>query len=299
MTERGLLKEDGCQPNKSTYGIAPQRAKGLENHLHEILEAQRARTSPSRIRKFASQISECESRSKRQKRLLQVTQRLPKSDILYWVSEAYRSMEVDEALWRGFLAGHFGRSSTDNPKKAESATKIFCAFGSRPYWTWVRVSCAPHSLRSWLSENRKNLKSLGFGNHRKYESHKPLILYRVILSFRNWVNANGGTPVSAFRTNIHRSPEENFDVAYRSLRRVYRFGRTGAFDLLCLLGNMGILRVRPGSCYLSGSTGPLRGARKLWGRRPPQELSQLADSAARALKIPFDIFEDALCVWQK
>jgi hypothetical protein len=218
---------------------------------------------------------------------------------LFWISEAYQSAEVDEALWRGFLAGHFGRGSTDNSEKAQSATKILCGFGVRPHWTWGRVSSAAHSLKSWLMENRKEIKSLGFGNHRKYEAHKPLILYKVITSFRDWVNENGGTPISAFQTSIHRSPEANFDLAYHSVKRVFRFGRTGAFDLLCLLGNMGILPVRPGSCYLIGSTGPLRGARKLWGRRRTRELSQFADSTARALKVPFDIFEDALCLWQK
>jgi len=107
-------------------------------------------------------------------------------------------MGVDEILWRGFLAGHFGRGSTDNPDKAASATKILCAFGRRPYWTWVRVSSGPNSLKSWLRENREELKSLHFGNHRKYESHKPVILYRVIRSFIEWVNDNGGTPGSAF-----------------------------------------------------------------------------------------------------
>ncbi len=48
-----------------------------------------------------------------------------------------------------------------------------------------------------------------------------------------------------------------------------------------------------------GSTGPLKGAIKLWGKRPPSELSRLADAAAKALEIRYDVLEDALCVWQK
>jgi alpha-glutamyl/putrescinyl thymine pyrophosphorylase-like protein len=210
-------------------------------------------------------------------------------------------MDVVEALWRGFLAGHFGRSSADNPRKIQSAAKILCAFGACPSWTWDRVSSEPDSLKSWLAKNCKNLRLLGFGNHRKYESQKPLILYNVILSFLDWAKDNGGTLASSFRTSISESLEEKFDLLYHSLSDgLFRFRRTGAFDLLCLLGDMGILAVRPGSCFLPGSTGPLKGAKKLWGRRRrPQELSDLADATARTLKIQFDVFEDALCMWQK
>lgn len=103
-------------------------------------------------------------------------------------------MEADEALWRGFLAGHFGRGSADDLEKAQSAGRFLCAFGTRPYWTWTRVSSTAHSLRTWLIENRHSLKSLGFGNHRKYEAHKPLTLHKVISSFLDWVKENGGTP---------------------------------------------------------------------------------------------------------
>jgi alpha-glutamyl/putrescinyl thymine pyrophosphorylase-like protein len=146
---------------------------------------------------------------------------------------------------------------------------------------------------------RRQLKLLGFGNHRKYESHQPSILYNVIFSFLTWVQENGGSPASAFGTNRLATPEANFEALYGSLKHIFRFGRTGAFDLLCLFGSIGILHVRPGSCYSRGSTGPLKGARKLWGKRPTAELGLLADATANALGIDFDVFEDALCAWQK
>jgi len=80
----------------------------------------------------------------------------------------------------------------------------------------------------------------------------------------------------------------------------WRMRRTGTFDLLCLLGDIGTLNVRAGSCYLVGSTGPLKGAREIWGKRlPPSELSRLADETACKVGIPYDIFENALCMWGK
>jgi hypothetical protein len=295
-----FLKEPRvCPPKNHVTQANSGRAGAMEKRLHKILKMQGARTSDTRIKEFAARLAECESRGRRRRRLLQLAHRLPKTDILFWISGNRRNMGVDEVLWRGFLAGHFGRGSSDNPDKAESATKILCAFGRRPYWTWVRVSLAAHSLKSWLGENREALKSLRFGNHRKYESHKPVILYRVIRSFIQWVNDNGGSPGSAFQPRANGGPGVHFDHLYHSLKGIFRFGRTGAFDLLCMLGDMGILPVRTDSCHLVGSTGPLRGARKLWGMRPPRELNRLADSTAKTLKIPFEIFEDALCMWQK
>ena len=292
-------KLEGCPPTNDRTDVESERVNALVKRLQKILKAQGARSSRAQIREFARNVAECETRSKRQKRFMEIAYRLPTTDILFWISEAHRNMALDEALWRGFLAAHFGRSSTVNSEKAQSTTKILCAFGRRPYWTWARVSSDDQALRTWLVGNRDALKSLAFGNHRKYEAHNPLTLHKVISSFIDWVKDNGGTPVSAFRTSSSRSPEANFDVLYHSVKRVFRFDRTGSFDLLSLLGNMGILPVRPGSCYLPSSTGPLKGARKLWGRRRPKQLNRLADSTAQALKIPFDVFEDALCMWQK
>jgi hypothetical protein len=292
-------EEDGCNPTNRAGNANSGRIKVLETRLRKTLKVQRILTDSSRTKEFGHQISACEIRSQRQKKLLQNAHRLSRNDILFWISDAYANGEVDEALWRSFLASHFGRGSTDHSDKVKSATKILCAFGAQPYWTWKRVSSAANTMKPWLIEHSDGVKALGFGNHRKYESKQSLIVYRVISSFVDWVHSNGGAPSSAFLTNGDAGPEANFELAYRSLKAIFRFGRTGAFDLLCLIGNMRVLPVRPGSCYLAGSTGPLRGARKLWGRRAPLELGELADSTATALGIPFDVFEDALCMWQK
>jgi Alpha-glutamyl/putrescinyl thymine pyrophosphorylase clade 3 len=288
-----------CPPRSALIGLNSRRIKALEKRLQEILKAQGAKISHSKIREFASSLAQCEDRWKREKKFLRMAHRLPRTDILFRIREAQQSMGLDETLWRCFLACHFGRLSADNATKTQSATRMLCAFGPDPYWTWTRVISSTHSLRIWLIENREELKSLGFGNHRKYEARKPRILYRVISGFIDWVKDRGGTPSSAFRTSSHSTSEKSFDRLFHSFKCTFRFGRTGTFDLLCLLGNMAVLSVRPASCYLLGSTGPLSGARKLWGRRRPLELSQLADSTARALKISFDVFEDSLCMWQK
>jgi len=78
-----------------------------------------------------------------------------------------------------------------------------------------------------------------------------------------------------------------------------RFGRTGRFDFLALLLDLQLVSAEPASCYLRGSTGPLQGARKLWGKRPVSQLDYLAADLAQRLGISPIVLEDALCNWQK
>jgi hypothetical protein len=125
-------------------------------------------------------------------------------------------------------------------------------------------------------------------HHRKYESKKPDTLFKVLHSFIMWVKHSGPSTRQAFAVDSASSPEDRFDSLYQSLR-----------DMLNLLGDLGILSIRPGSCYLIGATGPLKGARRLWGKKRPKELSKLADETARRLGISKTAFEDALCNWQK
>ena len=55
-----------------------------------------------------------------------------------------------------------------------------------------------------------------------------------------------------------------------------RFGRTARFDYLTMLAKLGLANIAPGSPYLIGATGPLKGARLLFGfSGPPSRLDTL------------------------
>ena len=94
-------------------------------------------------------------------------------------------------------------------------------------------------------------------------------------------------------------PSDEFDILYRRLHSVTRFGRTGCFDFLVLLLELGLISAEPRSCYLRGATGPLKGAKKLWGDRLPKELDELAADLSDRLTVSPIVMEDALCNWQK
>jgi hypothetical protein len=298
-TNCGPRIRGGCPPVSERPEEIIERVHALELSLREFFRTQGIKPQDSKITDFAKHLAECESWAMRWEKLLKVANRLPETDILFWIQESASRGDVDEALWRGFVAGHFGRTSAEGGEIFGSSAKFLMGFGRQPHWTWERVSSNPESFKEWLFEHKDELRSLSYGNHRKYESQKPDILYRVFRTFLDWTAQNGGSPTLAFRTDVDESPESKFRLLYKSLRSIFRLGRTGAFDLLCLIGRMGLLPVLPDSCYLRGSTGPLKGARKLWGRRPTRELSLVADLTAKALDISYDTFEDALCVWQK
>jgi hypothetical protein len=289
----------GCAPNSEKPKEIIERSRGLELYLRESFRTQGIKPQDSKVTDFANHLAKCEDWAKRWEKRLKIASKLPEADILFWIQASASRGDVDEALWRGFIAGHFGRASAKEGESIGSSAKFLLGFGKQPYWTWARVSSNPESLKEWLFEHQDELRSLSYGNHRKYESQKPELLYRVFRSFLDWTAQNGGSPTVAFRMHVAESPESKFRRLFKSLRSIFRFDRTGAFDLLCLIGGMGLLPVRPDSCYLRGSTGPMKGARQLWGRRPTGELSLLADATAKALDISCDIFEDALCMWQK
>jgi hypothetical protein len=220
-------------------------------------------------------------------------------DILRFIKEAQDAGDVDEALWRAFLAAHFGRPSAGTTDEIKSAGRFLCAFGERPAWTWTYISAEGAAFINQLFACEADLRTLRFGNHRKFRSQKPGAIAEVIMSFAQVVRDHGGCPSAAFTPEEGMTPQEGFDQLYHRFLEVNDFGRLGCFDLLCLLGEMRLLNIQPGSCYLEGSTGPLKGARELCGKRSPQQLNAIMDHLAARLGISYAMMEDALCLWQK
>lgn len=289
-----LSENIGCSPT----AVNQQRSsvsKELIDQILSILQEQGIQQSERDVARFADHIKRSERKHQAWERYLQNLDRASPTSILWWINEAHKSGDDNEVLWRAFLAGHFG----NDEHGYKSAARLLCAFNNLPVWTWERVSSDLPTFKRWLTDHGEDLASLKFANHHKYESKKPEELYKVFNSFIKWVKVSGQTPRQAFMVDEASSPEARFHSLYRSLEELWRFGRTARFDMLCLLGDLGFLSIKPGSCYLRGSTGPLKGARKLWGKLRPKQLSELADQAARRLGVPMNVFEDALCNWQK
>jgi hypothetical protein len=214
-----------------------------------------------------------------------------------------RSGHIDEAFWLVFLITHFGRNLTHGWQRLR---EVYSGLGGQT-WTWARVSANPAAFRAWLLAHQDQIAG-GFGGHRKRESIRadvPDGTATVVESYVAWVGpAHSHAGLMANLTQASgNSPESIFDHAYHSMN-VTRFGRLGRFDYLCLLGRLGIAQVRPGRAYLKGATGPLDGARLLFGGATNAALGwALLENwileLDAVLGVGMQVMEDSLCNWQK
>ena len=89
------------------------------------------------------------------------------------------------------------------------------------------------------------------------------------------------------------------------MRSVGSFGRTARFDYLNMIAKLDLAKIEPGSTYMTGATGPLKGARLLFGApgakaKPTQLNAWLIElDASLGLEMGLQVLEDALCNWQK
>jgi hypothetical protein len=210
---------------------------------------------------------------------------------------------LDEAVWLIFLATHFGRHPRHGWRRLRD---VYSGLGAGT-WTWDRVSRDVPGFRAWLRDNREQIRG-GFGNHRKYESLDADSVNgtgEVVATYVAWIGPERSHS-RRFATLVHaggNDPHRIFDCFYRDMN-VTRFGRLAKFDFLALLGRLGLAPINPGSTYLSGATGPLRGARLLFGGSPSSNL-KVADLETwisdldEVLKVGMQVMEDSLCNWQK
>jgi hypothetical protein len=280
----------------------------LRDQLNQILQEQNVVVSSVERTKFISCL--LESIEKRKQRSALISKNRDMNTIIGLIQLAREAGDLDEAVWRCFLASHFGNDTIcceeDEEEVSDSAFRLLCAFKNEPHWTWKRFNHEPNTLHKWLNEHEDDLWSLSYGNHRKLESKQPERLWKVLDSFRKLAAMFGG-PHGLVSRNLGSKPNDIFDNLYYRLKKSRRrkpklaqFGRLGTFDFLVLLMDTNLITAQPGNCYLDGATGPLDGAELLWGEdRTVEELDQLAIALVNGCGISPIALEDALCRWQK
>jgi hypothetical protein len=95
-----------------------------------------------------------------------------------------------------------------------------------------------------------------------------------------------------------------FNHLYHSMNAVISFGRMAKFDYLMMLSKLGLADIEPGIPYMNGATGPMRGARLLFGGAtnaaiPVRRLDELTSLLGQRLGAGMQAMEDAICNWQK
>jgi hypothetical protein len=223
---------------------------------------------------------------------------------------ARRAGDAEEACWLVFLFVHFGKHLAGGWRYAR---QVYSGMTRGKRWDWPAVSQDPEGFRVWLRRCGDTIKSDpragGFGSHRKYQSldaDSNTGTGAAVATYVGWVTSavthRGllGAAVSV----AGRDGQMAFDNLYRSMSVVASFGRTARFDYLCMIGKLGLAPIAPGSPYLKGATGPLAGARLLFGGTPSARIqAETADAwvveLGAALGLGMQVMEDALCNWKK
>lgn len=217
-----------------------------------------------------------------------------------------RQEEIDEACWLIFLSIHFGKHSRSGWRLVRD---VYGKLGEDEPWTWERTSSDPGAFFNWMSQRHQALSGngRGFGNHRKYESLKPTAkgTGSVIMSYVDWIRPYGShSALFAHAQDIvGADPKAMFGYLYRTMS-VLRFGRTAKFDYLTMLGKMRVTPIQPDLAYLTQATGPLRGARLLFGGATNSNILAATLDAWLVeldshLGLGMQVLEDSLCNWQK
>lgn len=217
-----------------------------------------------------------------------------------------RRGNTEEAFWLIFLFIHFGKHSRAGYRYAR---EIYGKLGEGGRWDWPTTSGNVPEFRAWLDSHQNQLRRDGapggFGNHRKYESLNGLSRSgtgAVVESYVNWI-APPRTHQGLFTQYCSASasdPRRAFGALFQSMSAVTRFGRTARFDYLAMVGKLELANIEPDSAHLRGSTGPLRGAKLLFGDDAgTSELENLAVALGDGLGVGMQVIEDGLCNWQK
>lgn len=205
---------------------------------------------------------------------------------------------VDEACWLIFLMTHFAKPADSGWQRL---TDVYGQLG-QGVWDWKSVSRNPAFFENWISANWQGVRGK-FGNHRKYESLRPGSNRSTGKVVRSYVNLIGAQGHQHFFQQTAFGRNDRFGALYDATD-ILSFGRLAKFDYLMLLARYQIVQMRPLSAYLSGATGPSRGAKLLFtgsanGNVSSQNLQISLDGLDGFLNVGMAVLEDALCNWQK
>ena len=212
---------------------------------------------------------------------------------------------INEAFWLVFLATHFGRNSRT---KWNLVKDVYSGLTNNVVWNWENICLNTNAFLEWLDANQDVLKSRGkVGNHRKYQSlgaYNRSGTGNAITSYINWIGANHEHQELidiALQANENDS-KRTFRYLYYSMNSVMSFGRMAKFDFLTMVGKLGLIDIEPDSTYMTGATGPVIGARLLFGRNVNNNtfeewFAELEEHLG--LEFGMQVLEDAVCNWQK
>ncbi|HWX98174.1 MAG TPA: hypothetical protein VNZ01_15130 [Solirubrobacteraceae bacterium] len=202
---------------------------------------------------------------------------------LYGEISALAADDLERATWIGFLIAYLSPLQGEDP------------------FAGVRLALARGSGHEQAGGELPDLAGVPLGPR---SSHEPARGSDTLLAYRQWVErtAGSGGQAGALAGDPSWSAERRFERVFERLA-LAGFGRTGRYELLVMLGALGLYELRPDSLHLAGAAGvsaedtTALAAKRVFAIGDPLLLERRARSLAEAASVPIETLDLALANW--
>jgi len=156
-------------------------------------------------------------------------------------------------------------------------------------------------IREALRGDRQELQDLSEIPLGPRSSHDPARGAETLNAYRNWA-AQSSSQRLAFAGEASWTPQRRFERLFERLA-LPGFSRSGRYELLSMLGALGMYELQADSLHLSGARGQSQddpatlAAKRVFAIGDPLLLERRAAALAEAISIPVGTLEPALADW--
>ena len=180
--------------------------------------------------------------------------------------------DVEEAAWLAFLIAYLSPLEEGDPFRAIQAARVPWATGELP--ALDGVATGPRT------------------------AHDPARGTATPAAYRAWA-ARAGSQEKAYTGEASWPAQRRFDRAFERLA-LPGLRRGGRYELLVLLGHLGVVAVRPWSLQLTDPTDPVTvAAKRVFGIGDALNLQRRAGELATAARVPIEALDLALVNWSR
>jgi hypothetical protein len=181
--------------------------------------------------------------------------------------------DPEEAAWLAFLIAYLSPLDGDDP--------------------WAGIAAA---RTSWASAELPALEEVPLGPR---TAHQPARGAATVLAYRAFAD-RAGSQAAAFTGDPSWPEQRRFDRAFERLA-LPGFGRAARYELLVLLGRLGVFPLRPWSLQLGADAldPTVVASKRALGIGDPLLLQRRAADLATATGVPIEALDLALTNWQR
>jgi hypothetical protein len=148
---------------------------------------------------------------------------------------------------------------------------------------------------TWASGELPDLASVELGPRTAHEASRGT---RTLEAYRAWA-ARAGSQAAGIRGDDGWTPQRRFERAFERLA-LRGFGRGPRYELLVVLGSLGVFDIRPWSLHVADAMDPTTiAAKRVFGIGDAMNLQRRASDLAGATGVPMEALDLGLLNWSR